>query len=74
MAFRSSPIAIRTHCAACGSPLYLAYDARDDVALTVGTFDTPEAVRPTHHYGAESRLAWADIGSALPTKSTRETW
>jgi len=25
----------------------------DDVALTVGTFDTPEAVHPTHHYGAE---------------------
>src|SRR5882757_2328757 len=26
--------------------------------LTVGTFDTPEAVHPTHQYGAESRFAW----------------
>jgi hypothetical protein len=74
VAFRSSPIAIRTYCAACGTPLYLAYDARDDVALTVGTFDTPQAVAPTHHYGVESRIDWADIGSALPTWSTRETW
>jgi hypothetical protein len=74
VAFRSSPIAIRTHCGACGTPLSLAYDARDDVALTVGTFDKPEAVHPTHHYGAESRIAWADIGPALPAKPTREQW
>ena len=72
--FRSSPRAVRTHCGACGAPLYLAYDARNDVALTVGTFDTPEAVHPTHHYGAESRLAWGDIGPALPAKPTRERW
>jgi hypothetical protein len=74
VAFRSSPIAIRTHCGACGTPLSLAYDARDDVALTVGTFDTPEAVHPTHHYGAESRIAWVDIGPALPAQPTREQW
>src|SRR6267378_1619885 len=74
VAFRSSPIAIRTHCGACGTPLSLAYDARDDVALTVGTVDTPEAVHPTHHYGAESRIAWVDIGPALPAKPTREQW
>src|SRR4030081_543034 len=74
VSFRSSPIAVRTHCGACGTPLSLAYDARDDVALTVGTFDTPEAVHPTHHYGAESRLAWGDIGPALPAKPTRERW
>ena len=49
VSFRSSPIAVRTHCGAYGTPLYLAYDARDDVALTVGTFDTLEAVHPTHH-------------------------
>jgi len=65
VAFRSSPIAIRTHCGACGTPLSLAYDARDDVALTV---------HPTHHYGAESRIAWVDIGPALPAKPTREQW
>lgn len=43
----------------CGTPLYLAYDGRDDFALAVGSLDTPEGVTPTHHYGAEGRLPWA---------------
>ena len=72
--FRASPIALRSHCAACGTPLSLAYDARDDIALTVGSMDEPQSVTPTHHYGVEGRLAWADIGSDLPGKPTKERW
>jgi hypothetical protein len=73
-AYRSSPIAVRTHCAACGTPLSLTYDARNDIALTVGSMDAPQAVTPTHHYGVEGRLPWADIGGGLPEKQTRESW
>ena len=72
--FRSSPIAVRSHCAACGTPIYLAYDELDDLALTVGSLDRPEIVTPTHHYGTEARLAWADIAPELPEKATREEW
>lgn len=72
--FRSSPIAVRTHCGRCGSPLSLTYDARDDMALNVGTFDQPERVTPSHHYGVESRLSWADIGAQLLGRRTREQW
>jgi len=73
-AHRASSIAVRTHCAACGTPLSLAYDARDDIALTVGSMDAPQTMTPTHHSGVESRLPWADIGPGLPGKSTREHW
>jgi hypothetical protein len=72
--FRSSPIATRSHCARCGTPLALAYDARADIALAAGTLDRPEAVTPTHHYGVEGRLPWADIGAALPVRETKERW
>jgi hypothetical protein len=72
--FRSSPIALRSHCGRCGTPLSLTYDRRHDVALAAGTLDDPEAIQPTHHYGVESRLCWADIGPDLPGKPTRETW
>ena len=72
--FRSSPIAVRSHCATCGTPLALSYDARDDIVLSVGTFDTPESVVPAYHYGVESRLGWVDIGRGLPSKPTREHW
>ena len=73
-AYRSSPIAVRTHYGRCGTPLSLAYDSRIDLAFAVGSFDAPEAVTPTHHYGVESRIRWADIGSDLPDKATRERW
>jgi hypothetical protein len=74
LARRSSPIAVRSHCSACGTPLALAYDSRDDIALTVGSMDAPQLVTPTHHYGIEGRLPWADIGAGLPGKPTRERW
>ena len=44
------------------------------IALTVGSMDVPQAVRPTHHYGVEARLPWVDIGRELPAKVTRERW
>jgi hypothetical protein len=72
--FRSSPIALRSHCDNCGTPIYLAYDARDDIALSVGSAEHPEQLTPTHHYGVESRLPWADLTSKMPTRATRETW
>jgi hypothetical protein len=72
--FRSSPIAIRSLCARCGTPVALAYDSRSDIALSVGTLDDPAAVTPGHHYGVEGRLPWADIGALLPVKQTRERW
>jgi hypothetical protein len=71
---RSSPIARRGFCGRCGTPLTLAYDGGDEVALHAGTFDRPEAFAPGYHYGVESRLAWADCSSALPAERTRETW
>jgi len=72
--FRSSPIAVRSHCGACGTPLYLKYDSRNDIALAAGTLDAPQSVTPTHHYGVEGRLPWADIGRGLPERETRESW
>jgi hypothetical protein len=72
--FRSSPLAIRAHCGMCGTPLYMAYDARDELALTVGSMDAADSVEPTHHYGCEGRLSWVDINPQLPAKRTQEAW
>ena len=72
--FRASPIAVRTHCAVCGTPLSLAYDGRDDIALTIGSLDNPQSFGPSHHYGVEGRLPWVDIGKGLPEKATKERW
>jgi hypothetical protein len=43
---RSSLIARRGFCGHCGTPLTLAYDSGDEVALHAGTLDRPEAFAP----------------------------
>lgn len=70
--YRSSPIATRGFCPTCGSPLYLQYDGDSIIRLTVGSFDRPERITPQGHYGAESRLQWADCGKGLPEEETQE--
>jgi hypothetical protein len=72
--YRSSPIAVRSHCDFCGTPIHLEYDGGDEMAFPAGTLDHPEDIRPTHHYGIEGRLDWADVGFNLPGSRTRERW
>jgi hypothetical protein len=74
MSYGSSPIACRTHCPACGTPIHLDYDGKDEIALAAGSADEPGKLEPTHHYGAESRLPWANISPELPSRQTRESW
>lgn len=71
---RSSPIARRSFCGRCGTPIGLIYDDGDEIALHVGTLDRPGDVPPGHHYGIEGRLAWVDCGAALPSRRTKERW
>ncbi|MGO4128127.1 GFA family protein [Inquilinus sp. YAF38] len=71
---RSSPIARRSFCDRCGTPISLSYDGRDEVALHAGTLDRADAFAPGYHYGVESRLPWADCGVVLPAGPTEERW
>jgi hypothetical protein len=70
--YRSSPIATRGFCPACGTPLFLDYDGDEYLRLTVGSLDNPESVAPEWHYGIESRLPWVDCWSDLPAEETKE--
>lgn len=72
---RSSPLARRGFCQACGSPLTLSYDAdQGAVALHVGTFDNPEELEPHYNYGSSQRLGWVCCGIDLPHRDTEERW
>jgi hypothetical protein len=68
--YRSSAIATRGFCPACGTSLTLDYDGRDQIALLLGALDAPEHLQPSHHYGVEGRLPWADINAEMPGKET----
>lgn len=66
--YRSSPIAERPFCSACGTSLGFRYlDGSDNVDLTVASFDDPSMFKPAlPHFGAESmHEAWLDT-SNLP--------
>lgn len=72
--YRSSPIAYRGFCRACGTPLTFEFatGGQTHMDLTVGSFDNPGYFRPTHHYGAESlHAAWLDTHD-LPRTTTEE--
>ena len=60
--YRSSPIAERPFCSACGTPLGFRFVERaEKIDLTLGSFDDPSRFRPTHNYAAESILPdWLD--------------
>ena len=70
--YRSSSLARRGFCAACGTPLCFQYDSKPDhIDVSIGSLDTPGAVRPTVALGEESRAAWCDADLfALPAYPT----
>jgi hypothetical protein len=73
--FRSSSAAERGFCPRCGTPLYFAYVERpESISLSIGSLDTPAAVRLMEVEGSESRLANFDptVLAALPVHATKE--
>lgn len=60
--YRSSPIARRGFCAACGTSLTWESDDGSDMDLTVASFDDPGRFRPVAEGGIESRHeGWREL-------------
>jgi hypothetical protein len=71
--YRSSPIARRPFCAACGTPLGFRFDDGEGMDLTLGSFDEPDRFVPVAHAGAESiHEAWLDTRK-LPRQTSAAT-
>ena len=72
--YRSSAIARRGFCGACGAALTFAYDGNPDLWVTLGSLDHPEdwpmtpdaAWGPSRHVETESMLPWYAPGDGLP--------
>jgi hypothetical protein len=71
-AFRSSTIATRLFCRACGTPLAYLNDHNGDIELTTGSLDQPRRATPTRSTGNESRLPWIDALASLPGQTTAD--
>jgi hypothetical protein len=66
--FRSSDIAERGFCAACGTPLTYRFLPGNLTTVTLGSLDDPDAFVPHMQYGTESRVTW--LAEALTTPET----
>jgi hypothetical protein len=62
--YRSSQEAERLFCPGCGTQLALR-DEPDYLEVTIGSLDTPDAVRPMHHIWATSQIGWLNIADDL---------
>ena len=69
--YRSSPIAQRPFCSACGTSLGFRYDSdTDKMDLTVAAFDDPSRFKPTSHFGVESiHEGWLQTAGLPRTRS-----
>jgi hypothetical protein len=66
--YPSSAKAERGFCPRCGSALLFVFVAKEEwVDLTVGTFDDPDSLTPTHHIFTSTRVHWVDLRADLPS-------
>jgi hypothetical protein len=70
--FRSSDQAERGFCRDCGTPLTFHYIGRDRIAVSIGSLDRPQEVRPATQYGIEGRLPYFAGLAALPGDQSTE--
>lgn len=68
--YRSSASGWRSFCGACGTQLTFELDGLDEIDVTTCSLDEPEAVPPTDHTFARSRLHWAEDLQGLPAHVT----
>ncbi len=64
--YRSSAKAQRSCCPRCGTQLTFKLDAVDEVDVTVGSLDDPEAVPPQDHTFVDNQLSWVKLDDGLP--------
>lgn len=72
--FRSSSLAERDFCAACGTPLSFRRIDGPKIEIMTGAFDRPDRMVPTRQYGTESRLGWVVSIANLPSQTTLQNY
>ncbi len=65
--FNSTDKGARSFCPRCGTQLTFEHgDFPDEIDVTTGSLDDPEAVPPRDHTRASSKLSWVRLSDGLP--------
>ena len=70
--YMSSDQTERGFCGRCGTPLTFRYLHSKFIAVSIGSLDEQEAIKPENQYGIEARIAWFADLPALPGDKTTE--
>ncbi len=72
--FAASAHAVRGFCGACGTALtWRGHASPEQVDVTVGSLDAPEAVLPTAHIWTSHRIPWLRVDDELPRRPEAES-
>jgi hypothetical protein len=64
--YASSKIARRGFCGTCGTPLSFHFHGSEFMDLSAGSLDDPGVLKPTEHWGVETRVASWHVPDGLP--------
>jgi hypothetical protein len=70
--YASSKFARRGFCNRCGTPLTFEYLDSERIDISIGSLDDPGAIKPTTHFGVESRIAAWHVDDGLPDERLDE--
>jgi hypothetical protein len=70
--FKSSDVAERGFCAACGTPLTYGRPDAETISVTICSLDDPARVQPTKQHGIEGKVPWVDDIVTLPGERTQD--
>lgn len=71
--YRSSDVAERGFCEDCGTQLVvMGFEELEPVAVTAGSLDHPDNLRPEGHFGIESKVPWFTVHDDLPHTRTED--
>ena len=72
--FHSSDFIARGFCGDCGTPLTFEAASGDgsNIAVTIGAFDDPSALRPERQIMVAERIGWVDALADVPRRSAEE--
>jgi hypothetical protein len=70
--FHSSDVVRRGFCARCGTPLIYETVGDDHLAVTLGSLDRPQDVKPIAHSDGYARMPWFHEIYALPDEGAQD--
>jgi hypothetical protein len=70
--FKSSDVVERGFCSKCGTPLTFRNLESDEMNVSIGSLDNPNAAKPIVQYGVEGRVSWIGELDALPGMETEQ--